>query len=440
VTSDELAQLCELLRIASVAGDEPEIARAVDWVCDLIAAAPGATIERRRFDGVALGVGTIAASRAPATAPTVLLYGHVDVQPPGRLADWSADPFDPQIRDGWLYARGAADDKGPFYALLRAATGLAAEAALPVNVRILCDTEEEVGGRTAVRYLQGDRSPLDACVILDTVLHAPGEPVIVTGTRGIASLKLVVRVRDHDLHSGTFGGVAINAASTLVSVLDALTGGGRGLPAVLRQGVLEPTAAELESWAEIDAIELLGPVGAVGAVGVEPGVELLRRLWAEPAVDIHGLSAGITTRELNIVPGVAEAIVSVRVAPGQDADAVGEAAAELLRVAVPASAELELEVGSRTPPSGPFDPDSPPLRAARVALERGFGRPAVLARSGGSLPILAALSKRGVPAILSGLALPDSRVHGVDERLRLDHLTLGLRAARELLVELGGLT
>jgi acetylornithine deacetylase/succinyl-diaminopimelate desuccinylase-like protein len=427
---EALAELSELLRIRSVAGDGPEMRRAVAWVCALITRAGGA-IERQSWSGVPLGVGTIPASVDPESAPTILLYGHVDVQPTGAPEAWSSDPFTPAVRDGWLYARGAADDKGPFYALLRAAAELAGEGRLPTNVRVLCDTEEETGGDAAVRFLAADTVPLRACVIFDVGLHVPREPVLVLATRGIASMRVRIRTAEHDMHSGLFGGVAANAAHVLLDALAAVLGPGDELPAPLREGVIDPSAEELRSWEGIEVARVLASAGVAHA---GDGQAALRRLWAQPAVDVHGLRAGITERELNIVPAAAEAILSIRVAPGQDVLAVGEAAVALLRGAVPPSAEIEITPGSRTSAGGPFDAAEPVIAGAREALSRAFGSPAVLARSGGSLPILAVLSARGVPTALSGLALPDSRIHGPDERLRVDHLELGVRAARELLL------
>jgi acetylornithine deacetylase/succinyl-diaminopimelate desuccinylase-like protein len=388
-------------------------------------------IERESWSGVPIGAGTIPASTDADDAPTVLIYGHVDVQPVARVTDWSSDPFDPSVRDGWLYARGAADDKGPFYALLRAACDLAREGRLPANVRVLCDTEEETGGDTAVRFLAADDVPIDACVIFDVGLHAPLEPVLVLATRGIASMRVRVEVAPDDVHSGLYGGVALNAAHVMIDALRAVAGGDVELDPSLRGGVAEPSCDELASW---EAIDVAGMLSAAGVQFDGDGPATLRRLWAEPATDIHGIRAGITERELNIVPAAAEAVLSVRVAPGQDVMEVGDAAEALLRDAVPASARLSVTPLSRSAAAGPFDPSGAVIAAAREALGRAFGNPAVLARSGGSLPILAALSARGVPTALSGLALPDSHIHGTDERLRIDHLELGVRAARELLL------
>jgi acetylornithine deacetylase/succinyl-diaminopimelate desuccinylase-like protein len=427
---EPLGQLHELLRIPSVAGDDLALARAVRWVCSVIKDA-GGTVECERWSGVPLGVGTIPASDGRADAPTVLLYGHVDVQPVAHPGQWASDPFEPTIRDGWLYARGAADDKGPFFALLRAASELAGEQRLPVNVRVLCDTEEESGGSTAVRFLAADTARMHACVIFDTALHAARQPVLVLATRGIASMRVHVRTAADDVHSGVFGGIAGNAAHVLLASIDALTEhDSRPVPA-LWAGVSEPAPSELESWERIDVSAMLTAAGLSGDVDA---IGALRRMWAEPAVDVHGFSAGLTSRELNIVPAAAETILSIRVAPGQDVMRIGASVQALLQDAAPEWADMIVTPGSRTPAAGPFDPDEPVIAAARGALEAGFGVAPVLARSGGSLPILAALGERGIATAVSGLALPDSHIHGTDERLRIDHLELGVRAARELLL------
>jgi acetylornithine deacetylase/succinyl-diaminopimelate desuccinylase-like protein len=425
-----VSELSELLRIRSVGTDPAAIAEAVEWVGSLIESC-GGTVERETWSGVPLGVAAIPASAGAADAPTVLLYGHVDVQPVGRGREWTGDPFAPEVRDGWLYARGVADDKGPFYALLRAACDLAVEGRLPANVRVLCDTEEETGGKTALRFLASDPLPLDACAIFDVGLHMAFEPVLVLATRGIASMRIRVEVADDDVHSGLYGGVALNAAHVLMDALSTVFGQDGDLNPALWEGVAEPSPEELASWEAIDVAQMLSSAG-VAFDGDAPGT--LSRMWAEPAADVHGFHAGITDRELNVVPAAAEAVVSVRAAPGQDVIALGELAESLLRGGVPDGVRLFVVPGSRTAPAGPFDPSGSVIGAARVALGRAFGTPAVLARSGGSLPILAALSARGVPTALSGLALPDSHIHGTDERLRVDHLEAGVRAGRELLL------
>ncbi|WP_028060329.1 M20/M25/M40 family metallo-hydrolase [Candidatus Solirubrobacter pratensis] len=385
-----MEELLELLRIRSVAGEPAELRRAVDWVCDYVERHGGVT-ERRAVGDVPLGVTTLRASSGAAKAPTILCYGHVDVQSAGPLDAWDSDPFEPVVRDGWLIARGAADDKGPFFVLVRAAAELAAAGRLPVDVRIVCDTEEETGGRTAVELLRTDPTPIDACVIFDVAMLGPARPVAVLGTRGIASLHVAVRTAAADLHSGTYGGLAANAANVLVRMLAAVL----PLPTPLRAGT---------------------PAGST---------------W-QPALDVHGLRAGVTGEERNVVLSQAEAVLSVRVVPGQDVDAVGDALERLLREAAPGDAEVTIRTGSRTPPAGPMDPTGEALALGLDALERGFGARPALVQSGGSLPILAALGERSIPTLLSGIDVPDGNIHGPGERLRVAHLDLGAAAAEAL--------
>jgi acetylornithine deacetylase/succinyl-diaminopimelate desuccinylase-like protein len=396
-----MEELLELLRIRSVAGEPSELRRAVDWVCDYVERHGGVT-ERRAVGEVPLGVTTLRATSGAAKPPTVLCYGHVDVQPAGPLDAWESDPFEPVVRDGWLIARGAADDKGPFFVLVRAAAELAAAGRLPVDVRIVCDTEEETGGRTAVELLRADPTPIDACVIFDVAMLGPGRPVAVLATRGIASLHVTVQTAASDRHSGTHGGLVANAANTLVRMLAAVLPGAQGLPAALRAGTPEGSR------------------------------------W-QPAVDVHGLRAGVTAEERNVVLAKAEAVLSVRVVPGQDVDEAGDALERLMLEAAPNEAEVTFRTGSRTPPGGPIDPTGDALALGLGALERGFGARPALVHSGGSLPILAALGERSIPTLLSGIGLPDSNIHGPGERLRVADLDLGAAAAEALFTAWGGL-
>jgi acetylornithine deacetylase/succinyl-diaminopimelate desuccinylase-like protein len=244
-----LEELSSWLRIPSVSADpahDADVRAAAQWVCDLVTSA-GGTCGLVETGGHPLAVGELAASRDAAAAPTVLLYGHFDVQPPGERSLWSSDPFEPEVRDGWLYARGAADDKGQLYALLKAATQLASEGALPVNVRVACDGEEETGGHSIVDFLARDERGADACVIFDSNMVEPDVPAFCLGTRGLVYFHARVRTGEKDLHSGVFGGAALNAVNVLVGCLAGLL----GTPEPLRAGTADPADAELESWGHL---------------------------------------------------------------------------------------------------------------------------------------------------------------------------------------------
>ncbi len=435
-----LAELSEFLRIPSVSADAAhvgDVRRAGEWVCDFVRAG-GGECELVDRGGRPLAVGEIRASRAAETAATVLVYGHFDVQPPAPLDEWESPPFEPTIRDEWLYARGVADDKGQLYLLLKAATLLAAEEALPVNVRIACDGEEEVGGHTIVDWIGEDKRAADACVIFDAHMPRRGQPAFYIATRGLCYFHVSVRTGGRDLHSGTFGGAALNAMHALMQTLSGLAPRNGRLPEPLRKGLVPPTEQELADWAsqEPGAEALAGQ--AARPADPRAAEEFYLRTWGEPSVDVHGLEGGSPQLQKTVIPVVGEANVSIRLAPGQHPDVIGPEAERLMREAAPEGAEVEVELWSSSPP-GLIPPDSAAIRLGQDAFERALGARPVLLRSGGSLPIVPALVDRGVPAIVTGFDLPDGNLHSPNERLLVEHVPLGVAAARELLTSLAGL-
>ncbi|MBD0328843.1 MAG: M20/M25/M40 family metallo-hydrolase [Thermoleophilia bacterium] len=434
-----LDELFEWLRIPSVSADPAhagDVRAAGEWVCGRLRAA-GGSAELVDWDGHPLAVGELRASVREG-APTVLLYGHFDVQPPAPLDLWESGPFEPEVRGEWLYARGAADDKGQLYLLLRAAAELAAEGALPVDVRVVCDGEEETGGHSIVDFLRADDRGADACVIFDTGMEARDVPSFNVATRGLVGFRLRVRAGGRDLHSGMYGNAAQNAVHALTQTLAALLPRDGRLPEPLRAGIAPPTDAEREAWRR------LPPGGAkLGEAGAIPyderaADEFYTRTWAEPAVDVNGILGGKPGLRNTTIPAQAEANFSIRLAPGQRPDEIAAAAERLLREAAPPGVELELVLESATPP-GLADPEAAAIRLGVEAFERALGRRPLLVRSGGTLPIMPALADNGIPTILTGFALPESNVHSPNERILVDYLERGLAAARELLVTLGRL-
>ncbi len=434
------AELDELLRIPSVSADpahQADVRRAADWVVAFIRRAGGdATVVD--WHGSPLAVGQIAASSDPEAAPTVLVYGHFDVQPPDPLEAWESPPFEPAVRDGWLYARGVADDKGQLYLLLRAAADLAAAGALPVNVRFACDGEEEVGGHAVVDYLVADRADAAAAVIFDVDMPARGTPAFYVATRGLCYFHVRVRTGERDLHSGVYGGAALNATHALVEALAGVIPRDGVLPEPLRRGVIPPSEEELASWKTLEpGADVLAGQGARPADG-EAASAFYLRTWAEPALDVNGVEGGSPQLIKTVLPVLAEANLSIRLVPGQDPEQVAEAVPELLRAAAPAGADLEVTVQSKAP-AGLVSPEQPAIQLGLDAFERAIGVRPVLLRSGGSLPIVPALAELGIPAIVTGFALPDSNIHSPNERILVDYLGLGLASARELFAGLTGL-
>jgi acetylornithine deacetylase/succinyl-diaminopimelate desuccinylase-like protein len=429
-------ELDDWLRIPSVStgeGDTAELARACDWVCERIEAAGGSAEAVRVNGGNPMAIGELRA--ASPGAPTVLSYGHYDVQAAGPLELWDSPPFEPTERDGRLYARGAADDKGNFLPLLHVACELARAGELPVNVRFLVEGEEEVGSKSVLERLQTGEDQADCAIVFDSLMVDETTPAITLGTRGLVSASIEVRTARRDLHSGLYGGAVLNAAHVLMAMLAEVAPDAEGrVRPELGAGVASVAPQERESW------ERLPPgaraIAEVGGVEVAPGAgdEYYERTGAATAVDVNMIEVG---EPRTIVPSVARGHVSARLAPGQDAAQIGAELERLLRAAAPEGAEVAIELELAEPAL--FDRSHPALRLASGALEQACGTAPALVRIGGTLPLLAVLAERGITSIVSGFALPDDAFHAPNESYRLESLRLGEAAARELYLALAQL-
>ena len=431
-------ELAGFLRIPSISADPahaPDVERAAQWVCAFVRGA-GGTCDVVDWQGHPLAIGEIPASTA--SAPTVLCYGHFDVQPPDPLELWESDPFEPEIRGDYLYGRGTVDDKGQLYMLLAGARELAAAGELPVNVRFACDGEEETGGHSIVEYLAAEESAAQAAIIFDSEMIALGRPAFNIATRGLVYFHLTARTGSRDLHSGLFGGAALNAAHALIQTLDAVVASDGRLAEPLRNGVVAPTGDELNAFRELPA-----GADALADQGARPGdpraaEEFYVRTTAEPALDVNGIESGSPHAQKTVLPVRADANVSIRLAPGQSPDEIVAAFEGLVRENAPAGTELEVSLLSSAPPAL-VSPDAPAIQLGLRAFERAVGARPALVRSGGTLPIVAALAERGIPAIITGFSLPDANIHSPNERLRVEYVPLGIAAARALFEELAGL-
>jgi len=430
-----LDELAELIRIPSVSADAEragDVRLAGEWVRDFVRRS-GGKAELVETGAQPLVIGELRASQNAERAPTGLAYGHYDVQPPAPLDEWESPPFEATVRGEWLYGRGVADDKGQLYLLLKAAGLLASEGRLPVNVRIACDGEEEIGGHSVVDFLERDERGADACVIFDSDMIARGRPSFNVATRGLCYFHLKLQTGTRDLHSGIYGGAALNALHALTDVLSAVEPRNGRLPEQLRKGLVLPSDEEVASWASL-------PTGAheLASQGARPAddraaEEFYRRTWAEPALDVNGVQGGSPQLQKTVLPVRAEANVSIRLAPGQQPEVIAREFERLLHDTVPEGAQLEVSLWSSAEPAL-VPPGHPALELASAAFERALGTKPLLIRSGGTLPIMPALGKRGIPAILTGFALPDSNIHSPNERLLLEYLPLGIKAAAELLL------
>jgi acetylornithine deacetylase/succinyl-diaminopimelate desuccinylase-like protein len=434
------SELAEFLAIPSVSADPAhadDVLRAGEWVCEFIRRA-GGSAELTPFGRSHLAVGELSASGGGDGKPTLLVYGHFDVQPPAPLDLWDSDPFTLSIRDEWAYARGIADDKGQLYLLLKAAALLAHEGTLPLNLRFVCDGEEEIGGTTVVDYLRDGMVAADAAVIFDSDMVAVDRPAFNIATRGLIAFDVTIRAGERDLHSGLYGGAALNAVNALVRTLEPLLAGADGrLPEPLRQGIRPPSADELAGWSQLPpGADELAQQGAV-PLDARAAEEFYVRTWAEPSLDVNGIIGGKPGLRNTTISAEASAQFTLRLVDDQQVGTIGSAAEQLLRQAAPPGAEVVVE-WEGTPPGG-FPADAPALRLGQDAFERALGVRPLLIRSGGTLPIVPALVERGVDTIVTGFALPTSNIHSPNERMLVRYFDAGVATARELFVALGGL-
>ena len=423
--------LDELLRIPSVSAGRrnPDgLRQAADWLVARIERAGGdARLDTEGATPLVLG------ELGPPGAPVVLVYGHYDVQDVGPREEWLSDPFEPEVRDGRLYARGASDDKGNFLPLLHAACEMHAAGRLPVRVRAVVEGEEETASGRVLEWIAADDEGADCAIVFDADMADARTPAITTACRGMVGVSVEVRVAQLDAHSGLYGGTALNAIHVLHRMLGALV----PLPDELRAGVIPPSEGELEAWRGLrPGAELLADGGAT-PLDDRAAEEFYLRTGAAPSLDVNGVIAGATEELRTIVPAVARANLSLRLAPGQRSSEMAAVLDALLRNAAPREAEVALHVHTAEP--AVFDPGSKPLQLARRAFERATGRPPALVRSGGTIPILAALAGRGIQTIVSGYALPDDAIHAPNESFRLESIELCERTGYALFEELAAL-
>jgi len=427
------SELSEFIAIPSVSADpahREDVKRAGEWVCDFIRRI-GGTAELTPFGKKELALGEIPASHDAANAPTVLCYGHFDVQPPAPLELWDTEPFQLTIRDDWAYARGVTDDKGQLYILLKAAQKLVEADALPVNLRFASDGEEEIGGTTIVDYLGVDDRGANAAIIFDGGMLRMDVPVFDLATRGLIAFEVKVKTGERDLHSGMYGGAALNAIHVLMRCFDAVLAGPDGLlPDRLRQGIASPAPAELNAWEAL-------PSGAEelenqGARPLDPNAadQFYIRTLAEPSADVNGILGGKPGLRNTTLSVQASGEFTVRLAPGQDVHTIGSEVERMLREAAPEGAELEL-TWEGTPP-GLVKPDSPAVQLGLQAFEEVLGVRPLLVRTGGTLPIMPALADRGIATVLTGFGLPESNVHSPNEKFLVRYFEQGVDTAAAL--------
>jgi len=427
---DELIALLRIPSISTLPEHKNDVQRAAQFVADSLKKAGLENVEIIKTAGHPL----IYADwlHAPGK-PTVLLYGHYDVQPPDPLELWETPPFEPTIRDGNLYARGSADDKGQMYMHVKAVEGLQAiNGKLPVNVKFLIEGEEEVGGEAIAKYVAENPKKLkaDVALVSDTALYADGIPTLCIGLRGLIYTEIVATGPMRDLHSGLYGGAAPNAVFGLVELLAKLKNadGVIQIPGIY-DDVQPPDPAELASWKSLPFNEqefVKKEVGSTQLTG-EKNYSVLERVWARPTLEVHGIAGGFTAAGAKtVIPAKATAKVSLRMVPNQDPEKVLAAYREFVRKNTPAGIQTEVRVLSAGP-AVMVDPNFPAIQIAAKAFSEMLGRPTVFTRSGGSIPIVGDFAKHlGIPTILMGFGLPDDGLHSPNEKYRVSNYYTGI--------------
>ncbi|HEX6926531.1 MAG TPA: dipeptidase [Longimicrobiaceae bacterium] len=436
------SELADFLRIPSISAKSEhreDMERAATWLVDRMLEAGLQKAETMPTGGHPAVVGEW---RGAPDAPTLLIYGHYDVQPPEPLDEWVSPPFEPTERDGKLYARGSVDDKGQLYLHLKAVEAYLAEyGALPVNVVFLIEGEEEIGSDHLEGFLVENRELLacDAVLISDTTMFAPGLPSITTGLRGLAYMEVTVRGPRTDLHSGSYGGAVVNAANALARIIAGLHDeNGRVTIPGFYDDVRALSDVERASLGRLPFTEegLREEVGA-SELGGEAGFGALERIWARPTLDVNGLLSGYTGEGAKtVLPARAMAKISMRLVPDQDFRVIQRAFAEHVRSLAPKGVTVEVSALHGGQPWA-AEPNAPIFAAAERALARAFGREPVYIREGGSIPIVQAFQTTfDAPVVLIGFGLPGENAHAPNEWLSLENFEKGTYAIALLYEEL----
>jgi len=433
--SEFLEGLKAFLRIPSISTlpeNKPDIRRAAEFALKELLAAGMTSAELIEDAGEGNPLVYAEWLGAPGQ-PTILFYGHYDVQPPDPLDEWKSPPFEPEVRGDNIYGRGTCDDKGQVYIQIKAVEGLLKTTGkLPVNVKFLLEGEEETGGEHIEAYVKTKPSRLqaDAVVVCDTEMFAPELPSICIGLRGLVYYELSVQGADHDLHSGIYGGAAPNPIMAIAEIVCALKDrDGHILVPGFYDRVVPPAEKERAAWARLPFDEkeyTEKEMGAKELVG-EPGVPLFERVWARPTIEVHGIRGGFTgDGAKTVIPARAVAKISTRLVGDQQ---VEESIAQMqaaVKAVCPKGVTAELKVLHTGAPSL-TNPDNPYIHAAAQALQEKFGQETVYIRSGGSIPIVGVFDRYlGIPSVMMGFGLPDDNLHAPNEKFYLPNFYRGI--------------
>jgi len=438
---DELKDFLRIPSISTLPEHRPDIERAAQFVADNLRTAGLENVEIIPTQIHPLVYGDWL--HAPGK-PTVLCYGHYDVQPADPLELWKTPPFEPSVRDGSIYGRGTADDKGQMYMHVKAVEALrAVNGTLPINLKFLVEGEEEVGGASIAKYVAENPQKLkaDVALVSDTALYAAGIPTLTIGLRGLIYLEVEATGPSRDLHSGLYGGAAPNAVWGLIELL-AKAKNSRGeikIPGIY-DDVEPPAPSEKESWAQLPFKEkdfLRNEVGSTKLTG-ESKYSVLERLWARPTFEVHGIAGGFTgAGSKTVIPAKATAKVSFRLVPRQDPEKIVAAFRQWVKKNTPRGIQLEVRVLSASPGLS-VNPDHPAIQTAARAFADIYEKPTVFIRDGASIPVVGDFAEHlGIPTVLMGFGLPDDGLHSPNEKYSLENYYKGIMTIAHFFEEYG---
>src|SRR5437762_13443960 len=378
--------------------------------------------------------------------PTVLCYAHYDVQPAEPLDEWHSPPFEPTERNNTIYARGAVDDKGQLWMEVKALEALMQTGGgkLPINVKIIFEGEEEVGGESIAEYIRKQKAKLkaDFALVCDTELFAPDLPTLCVGLRGLVYTEIEVYGAKTDLHSGMYGGAAPNPFFGLIEIISKLKDAkGRVLIPGFYSKVKAPTAAELKAWKRLPFDEehyRKSEVGSTMLTG-EPGFSVLYRTWARPTLEVHGMPGGFTASGAKtVIPARAQAKVSMRLVPNQDPDDILKRYTSYVKKLTPKGIETKVKVWSKGP-ACVVSTNNKFIEAATEALHDVFQKETVFIRSGGSIPIVTDFQDvLKLPSVMMGFGLPDDNLHAPNENFHIPNFYRGIESICLFFEKLGG--
>jgi acetylornithine deacetylase/succinyl-diaminopimelate desuccinylase-like protein len=439
---DELKALLAIPSVSALPQHAADVKRCADWCADELRRIGMQNVRLIDTPGNPVVYGDWLGA---AGAPTILFYGHYDVQPVDPLNLWESPPFEATIRDGEIYARGSADDKGQVFMHMKAIEAyLKQNGSLPVNIKIILEGEEEVGSEHLDDFIRDHKNELsaDVVVISDSAMFARGVPSICYGLRGLVYFQLDMRGSSTDLHSGSFGGAVANPAMVLAQVLAKMKDrSGRITIPGFYDDVLPLSEEERKAWATLPFNEkkYKKDFGMPKVYG-EKGYTTLERTWARPTFEINGLLSGFTGEGAKtVLPAVSMAKVSMRLVPNQDPDKIAGLFQKYVAEITPKTVELKV---TRMHGGKPWMTayQNRFVQAAARAIEKGFGRTPVFTREGGSIPVVSTFQEElGLPSVLFGVGLPDENAHAPNEKLDVGNFHNGIIAAAVLYEEIGEL-